>query len=224
MILAAGRGERMRPLTDELPKPLLKVGGDYLIAYHLRALAAAGVSEIVINHAWLGEQIEHALGSGDRYGVQIQYSPERGAALETAGGIKQALPLLGTEPFIVVNGDVWSDFSFEGLPVVLTTLAHLVLIDNPSFHPEGDFTLQQGVVQNGGGQKLTFSGIGVYHPKLFEALPEGRAPLAPLLRQAMAEGNVSGEYYSGEWIDVGTPERFAELSSRLGRRVVSNEV
>jgi len=215
MILAAGRGERMRPLTDTIPKPLLKVGGDYLIARHIHSLVSAGISEIVINHAWLGEQIEQALGDGRQYGAQILYSAEGDVGLETAGGIARALPLLGEEPFVVVNGDVWSDFQFETLPVAPTGLAYLVLVDNPLFHSSGDFILQDGCVQSEGEQKLTFSGIGVYRPELFAGVPDGRASLAPLLREAMAQGKVSGEYYRGGWMDVGTPERLSELDRQL---------
>ncbi|MBL1259739.1 MAG: nucleotidyltransferase family protein [Thiotrichaceae bacterium] len=215
MILAAGRGERMRPLTDVTPKPLLTVGGDYLIAYHLRSLVAAGITEIVINHAWLGEQLEQVLGDGSQYGARIHYSAEGDVGLETAGGIKHALPLLGDMPFVVVNGDVWSDFSFTSLPKMPAGLAHLVLVDNPPFHPEGDFSLQQGQVQCDGEAKLTFSGVGVYRAELFESLAEGRSPLAPLLRSAMMKGVVSGEYYRGGWVDVGTPERLNVLDRQL---------
>ncbi|MCF6322867.1 MAG: nucleotidyltransferase family protein [Gammaproteobacteria bacterium] len=215
MVLAAGRGERMRPLTDVTPKPLLKVGGDYLIAYQLRSLVAAGITDIVINHAWLGEQLEQALGDGRQYGAQIRYSAEGDVGLETAGGIKRALPLLGDMPFVVVNGDVWSDFPFTSLPKTPAGLAHLVLIDNPLFHPEGDFSLQRGQVQCEGEPKLTFSGIGVYRAELFESLSEGRSPLAPLLRLAMMKGVVSGEYYGGSWVDVGTPERLKTLDHEL---------
>ncbi|VAW86837.1 Glucose-1-phosphate thymidylyltransferase [hydrothermal vent metagenome] len=215
MILAAGRGERMRPLTDVTPKPLLKVGGDYLIAYQLRSLVAVGITEIVINHAWLGEQLEQALGDGRQYGAQIRYSAEGAMGLETAGGIKHALPLLGDMPFVVVNGDVWSDFSFASLPKVPAGLAHLVLVDNPLFHPEGDFSLQRGQVRCDGERKLTFSGIGVYRAELFESMSEGRSPLAPLLRSAMVTGVVSGEYYGGRWVDVGTPARLKALDHEL---------
>jgi MurNAc alpha-1-phosphate uridylyltransferase len=215
MILAAGRGERMRPLTDMSPKPLLKVGGDYLIAHHLHSLVAAGITEIVINHAWLGEQLEQALGDGHRYGAKIHYSAEGDVGLETAGGIRHALPLLGEEPFVVVNGDVWSDFEFSSLPSMPAGLAHLVLVDNPEFHPEGDFSLAQDDVRSDGVSKLTFSGIGVYRAELFETLSEGRAPLAPLLRLAMKAGQVSGEHYRGRWVDVGTPERLHALDEAL---------
>ncbi len=216
MILAAGRGERMRPLTDVTPKPLLKVGGEYLIAHHIHSLVSVGIDEIIINHAWLGEQIEQALGDGRRLGAQIHYSAEGGLGLETGGGIKKALPLLGQHPFMVVNGDVWSDFPFETLPAEPAGLAHLVLVDNPLFHQVGDFSLQGGCVQNGGEHKLTFSGIGVYRPELFDAAPESSGfPLAPLLREAVAEGKVSGEHYRGGWVDVGTPERLRKLDDAL---------
>lgn len=206
----------MRPLTDECPKPLLKVGGDYLIAHHIRALVAAGITEIVINHAWLGEKIEQVLGDGSEYGAQISYSAESPTALETAGGIKKALPLLGPQPFIVVNGDVWCDFPFETLPEQPAGLAHLVLIDNPDFNPDGDFALQDEAVLSEGVSKLTFSGIGLYRPELFADIPEGPFPLAPLLRQAMQAGKVSGEHYRGVWVDVGTPQRLAVLDRQLG--------
>ncbi|HED40058.1 MAG TPA: nucleotidyltransferase family protein [Chromatiales bacterium] len=218
MILAAGRGERMRPLTDTIPKPLLKVAGDYLIAHHLHALVAAGISEIVINHAWLGKQIEQALGDGRRYGAQIHYSAEGDVGLETAGGIKRALPLLGGAPFLVVNGDVWSDYQFATLPAEPAGAAHLVLVDNPLFHPAGDFALQDNRVQCDGEPKLTFSGIGLYRPELFDDLPDGRTPLAPLLRAAMDRGEVSGEHYRGGWMDVGTPERLEALERQLSSR------
>lgn len=216
MILAAGRGERMRPLTDTIPKPLLPLAGRPLIEYHLRALAAAGVREVVINHAHLGHRLEDALGDGSRWGLAIAWSPE-GEALETGGGIFRALPLLGEAPFIVVNGDVWTDFDFSGLPAEPAGLAHLVLVDNPAHHPAGDFTLTDGRVREGGGPQLTFSGIGVYQPALFAGCAPGRFPLGPLLRAAMARDEVSGEHYRGRWVDVGTPERLAALEAELLR-------
>lgn len=217
MILAAGRGERMRPLTDTTPKPLLMAGGKCLIEYHIEALATAGISELVINHAHLGEQIEQTLGSGERYGVIIQYSAEgQGQALETGGGIYKALPLLGNDPFIVVNGDVWTDYPFASLVDREVDLAHLVLVDNPSHNPEGDFHLRaDGRVAGEGSPRLTFSGIGIYHPKLFVDCNPGAFPLAPLLRTAMAEGRVSGEYYGGQWLDIGTPQRLQSLDQDL---------
>lgn len=216
MILAAGRGERMRPLTDHTPKPLLRAGGHRLIEYHILALARAGITELVINHAHLGAQIEAELGDGTRYGVKIRYSAEgEGKALETGGGIFRALPLLGTEPFIVVNGDVYCDYPFNALPKAPDGLAHLVLVDNPPHHPEGDFVLEDGRVLAEGATRLTFSGIGLYHPQLFEACEAGAFPLAPLLRDAMGRGQVSGEHYRGLWMDIGTPQRLEQLDLLL---------
>jgi MurNAc alpha-1-phosphate uridylyltransferase len=217
MILAAGRGERMRPLTDHIPKPLLRAAGRSLIDYHILGLVRAGLCELVINHAHLGAQIEQALGDGARLGARIRYSAE-GEALETGGGIFRALPLLGPEPFVVVNGDIWTDFPYGCLPVAPSGLAHLVLVDNPPHHPEGDFVLgEDGQVSDTGTPRLTFSGIGVYRPELFEGCRPGRFPLAPLLRAAMARGLVSGEHYRGGWVDVGTPQRLAELDQRLAQ-------
>lgn len=215
MILAAGRGERMRPLTDTTPKPLLSAGGKALIEYHIEALARAGISELVINHAHLGQQIEQTLGDGERYGVSIQYSAE-GQALETGGGIFKALPLLGKEPFIVVNGDVWTDFDFSHLRQQSVSLAHLVLVDNPPHNPRGDFHLDSThQVKTEGVPCLTYSGIGLYHPQLFAACDARAFPLAPLLRQAMAENKVSGEHYRGQWLDIGTPQRLQQLDQTL---------
>lgn len=214
MILAAGRGERMRPLTDYTPKPLLEVGGRRLIEYHILRLAAVGVRELVINLAHLGPQIEQTLGDGMRYGVKIHYSAET-EALETGGGIFRALPLLGDAPFIIVNGDVWTDFPFERLLNAPHSLAHLVLVDNPPQHPKGDFVLQEQRVMADGEPKLTYSGIAVFDPKLFARCQAGRFPLAPLLRDAMAHNAVSGEHYRGEWWDVGTPERLQTLDRKL---------
>lgn len=209
MILAAGKGERMRPLTLHTPKPLLPVAGRALIEYHIGALAAAGITELVINHAWLGEQVEQALGDGSRYGVRIAYSAET-EPLETGGGILKALPLLGDEPFIVVNGDIWTDYDFSRLRVSASSLAHLVLVDNPSHHPQGDFSLVEGGVNPEGGSKLTYSGISILHPELFAGCSAGAFALAPLLRAAMEQGRVSGEHFTGRWLDVGTVERLAE--------------
>lgn len=230
MILAAGLGTRMRPLTDHTPKPLLKAGGRSLIEYHIANLRRAGITELVINTAWLGEQLEAALGDGSALGVQIRWSREC-APLETAGGIRKALPLLGEAPFAVVNGDIWTDYPFQRLPQTLAGDAHLVLVDNPPHHPQGDFLLfcneaplaGGGQVQDNGaraapgGLMLTFSGIGVYRPELFAGLPEGAAPLAPLLRRAMAAGRVSGEHHRGHWFDIGTPQRLAALDHFLAR-------
>ena len=215
MILAAGRGERMRPLTDHTPKPLLEVGGKALIEYHLMALHQAGIRDVIINHAWLGEQIESRLGKGEHYGLEIQYSAEVPVALETAGGIIQALSRLGTDPFIVINGDIWCDYPMQQLPQQPDGLAHLVMVDNPPHHLQGDFCLTAGRLQAEGQSKLTYSGIGVYHPRLFTGLEPGIRPLAPLLKQAMAKGQVSGEHYRGQWLDIGTPERLHELDTEL---------
>lgn len=220
MILAAGRGERMRPLTDTLPKPLLPVGGKSLIEYHLQHLANAGVANIVINHAWLGEKILETLGDGSRYGVSLTYSAEE-TALETAGGIIQALPYLSDDdaPFIVVNGDIFCDFDFSKLvnyQMQDNELAHLVMVNNPEHHPEGDFSLvENGWVENEGEEKLTFSGIGLYQPALFDALPQGKRALAPLLREKMLHQQVSGERFNGNWYDIGTPERLEWLDQKL---------
>ena len=216
MILAAGRGKRMRPLTDHTPKPLLPVAGQPLIVHHLDALRAAGFTDLVINTGHLGEQLPVALGDGRDWGVQITWSPEPPDALETGGGIFQALPLLGPEPFLVVNGDVWSDYPLARLPRVPVGLAHLVLVTNPPHHAKGDFFLaQNGRVAEQGEPKLTFSGISVLRPELFAGCTAGRFPLGPLLRQAMATGQVSGECYGGHWRDIGTPERLAELDNHL---------
>jgi len=224
MILAAGRGIRMRPLTDHTPKPLLCVGGKPLIVWHIERLAAAGLREIVINHAWLGEKIEARLGDGSHYGVRLHYSPET-TALETAGGIAQALPLLGDAPFLVVNGDLWCDWdasaAYDAARVLQRRdlLAWLWLVDNPDHHPEGDFCLtpQARVCDAGYGDFLTFAGIGVYAPALFSAIAGGQAAkLAPLLRQAMQAGRVGGQHYAGTWVDVGTPQRLQALDARLG--------
>ncbi len=215
MILAAGRGERMRPLTDHMPKPLLRVGGKPLIVWHLERLAQAGFKDIVINHAHLGAKIETALGDGSQWGLRIQYSPEQ-TALETAGGIANALPMLGNAPFLVVNGDVFTDIDFSVLTLSPPNLAHLVMIDNPPQHMAGDFVLLNEKVTLEGAKKLTFSGIGVYHPDLFASVVRGEAAkLAPLLKAAMAHGLVSGNHHQGEWHDIGTPERLHTLDSQL---------
>ena len=217
MILAAGRGERMRPLTDHTPKPLLKVGGKSLIVWHLERLAQAGFKEVVINHAHLGKQIEEALGDGSQYGLHIAYSPEVDA-LETAGGIANALSLLGDAPFLVVNGDVFADVDFLLLKLQMPNLAHLVMVDNPPQHPQGDFAISAGKLAEDGDVRYTFSGIGIYHPQLFSQVKKGEAAkLAPLLRKAMAEGLVSAEHHQGVWHDIGTPERLAELDAALSK-------
>ena len=225
MILAAGRGERMRPLTDSCPKPLLLVGGKPLIVWHIERFAAAGFTQLVINHAHLGEQIEAALGDGSRWKLSIRYSAEPTGALETAGGIAQALPLLGDAPFLVINGDTfcaWNPaLALHGLGV--SKLAHLILVPNPPQHPHGDFSLKDGVVgptmkpdEATPQTQYTFSGIGIYRPELFADIVRGsRAKLAPLLINAMATDQVSGELYLGKWVDVGTPERLAALDAEV---------
>jgi len=215
MILAAGRGERMRPLTDKVPKPLLQVGGKPLIEYHIEGLADAGFRDLVINHAYLGQQIEQAVGDGERWGVSVTYVAEPPGALETGGGIYNALSLLGEQPFVVVNADIWTRFPFRDLPQDPEGLAHLVLVDNPPQHAEGDFVLAQGKVSESGHPRLTFSGIGVYRHALFSGCRAGRFPLAPLLRQAMSTQAVTGEYFAGEWCDIGTPQRLTELDQLL---------
>lgn len=227
MILAAGKGERMRPLTDHTPKPLLPVGGKPLILWHLEKLAKAGFARIVINHAHLGDQIEEILGDGEAFGVELRYSRE-GEPLETAGGIATALPLIEGEIFPVVNADVFCDYDFGRFAGSMArmqgenTLAHLVLVDNPPHHPHGDFVLEVGKLRDEASSltpcalRLTFSGIGIYRRELFVATePWKKAPLAPLLRQAMQEGRVTGEHFCGRWIDVGTPQRLKELDREI---------
>ncbi|MCF6253681.1 MAG: nucleotidyltransferase family protein [Thiomicrorhabdus sp.] len=222
MILAAGRGNRLRPLTDTVPKPLIPVCGKPLIEYHIEKLAAIGITDIVINHAWLGEVLETSLGNGKRWGVNIEYSPEPEGGLETAGGIIQALPLLGNAPFLVLNGDVYCDFSFDSLlqtaqqmQLDSSLLAHLILVPSPNHNQTGDFDLneQQQVIPQG---ELTFSGLSVLSPALFKGVEGGRKKLAPILRQAMEKRHVTGEIYQGIWSDVGTVERLAETHKMLG--------
>jgi len=221
MILAAGRGNRMRPLTDLTPKPLLAVGGKPLLFRHLEKFARAGFGMVTINHAHLGGQIEAAVGDGSRWSLEVRYSAEA-EALETAGGIRNALPLIARPAFAVVNGDVYSDYDYAGLAAAIDrladadTLAHLVLVDNPPHHPDGDFCLDDGLVCASGRQLLTFSGLGAYRAELFEPIARGeKHALAPLLRRQMPEGKVTGEHYRGLWSDVGTPGRLAELDARL---------
>lgn len=228
MILAAGRGERMRPLTDHTPKPLLLVGGKPLIVWHIERLVQADITELVINHAHLGMQIEQVLGDGSQFGARIRYSDE-GTALETAGGIAYALHLLGEQPFAVVNGDIWCDYDLSRLPKLASSLqaghdtAYLVLVSNPPQHPNGDFHLLDGRLLppddprlKSGGTKLTFSGIGLYRPELFAGIPRShKAALAPLLHAQIALGKIGGEYHAGHWVDVGTPQRLHELDQLL---------
>lgn len=221
MILAAGRGERMRPLTDHVPKALIEAGGRPLIAHVIERLARAGITELVVNVSHLAGTIERTLGDGTAFGVSITYSREA-QPLETAGGIAYALPLLGDAPFLAVNSDIYCDFDFVRLESAVAPLergtlaAHLVLVNNPPHHPAGDFCLHQGQVAADGPRRLTFSGIGVYAPALFAGVARGtKCQLAALLRPAMAQGRVSGAHHRGVWMDVGTPERLAELERRV---------
>lgn len=216
MILAAGRGERLRPLSDKTPKPLIPVANKPLIYYHLEKLATAGITEVVINQGWLGTQLSERLGDGAAFGLKIQYSFEGWPCLETGGGIYQALPYFGDAAFLVVNGDVWCEYDFANLPQdIATNAAHLLMVVNPVQHPEGDFGLQQGLLSPDYHPKLTYSGIGVYHPRLFSHAQAGRFALAPLLKQAMAQGLVTGELIQAYWQDVGTPERLQSLEAKL---------
>lgn len=215
MILAAGRGERMRPLTDSVPKPLLKAGGRALIEYHLDKLARAGFDSVVVNHAWLGGQIEAALGDGSRYGVRISYSPEAPGGLETAGGIRHALPLLAGGPFAAVNGDVYSEFDYRNLAETDLGGAWgcLYLTDNPDFHPRGDFSIRDGLLSPG--SELTFSGIAVYRPEAFRDVPDARCPLRIFFDRWIAAGKLLARRLDAYWCDVGTPERLGALDARL---------
>ena len=218
LILAAGRGERLRPLTDHTPKPLLEAGGRPLIEHTIAALAREGFVDLVVNLAHLGEQIRTRLGDGSRLGVNINYSSEGEMALETGGGIHHALPLLGNAPFLVINGDIACDYPYARLRQQTQNLAHLVLTANPSHHPQGDFALNDGRVTDQGDRRFTFSGIGVYHPDLFADCAPGKFPLAPLLRKAMANDEVSGELYEGFWMDIGTQQRLLEFDRHLRER------
>lgn len=217
MILAAGKGERMQPFTNITPKPMLKAGGKPLLQYHIESLVNAGIREIVINTGRLGDVIESWFGSGHGFGADIQYSREGDEPLETGGGIKHALPLLGSEPFIALNGDIWTDFNYSRLLERDNKLIHLVLVKNPPHHPDGDFVLQGDVVSLEGSPKLTFSGIGLYPPAYFSEQSETVFPLLPLLQRAIREGKVTGELFKGHWLDVGTPERLQELEGILAK-------
>jgi len=222
MILAAGRGERMRPLTDKMPKSMLEVSGKPLIQYHVENLVQAGIVDIVINHALFGEQIEACLNDGKALGASIIYSVEGDQPLETAGGIVRALPLLGDKPFVTVNADIWTDFPFQdllresdGLP---NESAHLILVDNPEHNPEGDFALSDEKVTNQGEPMLTFSGISIFTPEFFKDCSSGSAPLAPILRLAASQGRVTGSHYQGQWQDIGTPDRLSDLRESLDNK------
>ena len=220
MILAAGRGERMRPLTDSLPKPLLLLGGKSLIAWHLEALARAGFADVVVNLSWQGQLLRASLGDGRQFGLRIHFSDEGATALETGGGIFRALPLLGSDPFVVINGDVWTDFDHAQWASVArdaasATLAHLVLVPNPPQHPRGDFALVRGAIQFDTPQRFTFSGLGLYRPAFFSGCQDGKFPLLPLLRRAADAHALRGQIYQGAWHDIGTPQRLQELDQEL---------
>ncbi len=218
MLLAAGRGERMRPLTDACPKPLLMVAGKPLIGWHLERLALAGIRDVVINLSWLGEMIAAALGDGGRYGLRIQYSREPWPALETGGGLLQALPLLGEDPFLLVNGDVFTDIDFAALQIAAGDLAQLVLVPNPDHNQKGDFWLgERGRIQAEGGERLTYSGVALLRPGLFAGAQPGRFPLLPWLLRARDAGRLGGQQHAGLWVDIGTPQRLAQLDAQLQR-------
>ena len=218
IILSAGRGERMQPLTNSTPKPLLEVDSKSLIEHTIEALVNAGIINIVINYAHLGEQFPSKLGDGSRYNATIEYSNEQDGRLETAGGIVKALPLLGEDPFLVVNGDIWTDYPFRELEKAKLNskiLCHLVLVNNPEHNPKGDFSLASGLLSQAEQKKLTYSGIGIFHPSLFTNLKLEPKPLKPILLTAIAAQQVSGEVYSGQWFDIGTVERLNALSNHL---------
>jgi MurNAc alpha-1-phosphate uridylyltransferase len=215
MLLSAGRGERLRPLTDTLPKALVPVGGKPLVAWHLAALARAGIRDVVVNLSWLGGQLRAALGDGRDFGVRITWSEEGPVPLETGGGIFHALPLLGPEPFLVVNSDIWIELPFSGLELPSDAHAHLVLVPNPPHHPRGDFGLETGWVVNRDTERFTYCGVGLYRPEFFGGCRDGRFPLLPLLNRAIGARRVRGELYSGQWSDAGTSERLADLNARL---------
>lgn len=217
MILAAGRGNRMRPLTDNQPKPLLPVAGKPLLAYHLEKLAEAGVNEVVINHAWHGEKIESFVGDGSQWGLQISLSAEPEGGLETAGGIIKALPLLGDDPFWVINGDIWTDWNYQDLPTHLEDeqLAHLIMVDNPVHHPDGDFGLENGRLINRGPESKTFSGIGLYRKELLAPYPQGKQVLKTFFDAAIEQKQLAGTFWDSLWTDVGTPERLHQLNQQL---------
>ncbi|MCK7459609.1 N-acetylmuramate alpha-1-phosphate uridylyltransferase MurU [Idiomarina aminovorans] len=217
MILAAGRGSRMRPLTDNQPKPLLPVAGKPLLAYHLDKLAQAGVNEVIINHAWYGQQIENFVGDGSQWGLQVSFSVEPEGGLETAGGIIKALPLLGDEPFWVINGDTWTDWDYRDLPTHLEDeqLAHLIMVDNPVHHPRGDFALDNGLLIHNGLENKTFSGMGLYRKELLQPYPEGKQALKRFFDRAIKQKQLTASCWGGHWTDVGTPERLHQLNQQL---------
>lgn len=214
MILAAGRGERLRPITDSCPKPLVTVRGRSLLERHLDRLAEAGIERAVINLGWLGEQIAERVGSGDRYGVRVSYSPETEGILDTGGGIRRALPMLGNDPFWVLNGDIFTDFPLRAPQLDDDVLGHLLLVPRPAHRPVGDFDLVDGKVRNGEQPEFTYAGIAIYRPEIVAAEPVEAFSIVPFLRAAADSGRLSGEVYHGEWEDVGTPERLAGLNAR----------
>jgi len=219
MILAAGRGERMRPLTDTTPKPLLSVGGRPLIEHHVEALAGAGIGELVINLSWHGDQIRDFLGNGSKYGLTITYSEEGPEPLETGGGIYHALPLLGSDAFWLVNGDVFCEFGYRPLNLEPGMLGHLIMVSNPDHHADGDFYFNNGrLLSSSGKQSMTYSGLAFLHPDLFRDAAAGKFPLAPLLVTAMNQNAITGEKFDGPWFDVGTPERLGQLEKHLSNR------
>lgn len=215
MILAAGRGERMRPLTDATPKPLLRVNNRPLIEYHIEALINGGIGDIVINLAWCGDQIRNWIGDGTKYGIKVSYSDEGSSALETGGGIFRALPLLGDAPFWLVNGDVFCAYNYSEKGLAAGMLGHLVMVSNPSHNASGDFSLVDGIVTPRAERPLTYSGISILHPDLFAGASDGKFPLAPLLSDAIERGAMSGEHFKGHWFDIGTPQRLVELDCLL---------
>jgi MurNAc alpha-1-phosphate uridylyltransferase len=217
MILAAGLGERLRPITDKIPKPLIKIAGKPLIEYHLQNLKSAGFNEVIINLSHLGEMIEKHLGDGSRFGLNIEYSHEGEQPLETAGGIIHALPLLGEKPFLVINSDIWCNHSLSFANLPTDKLAHLILVKNPKHNPDGDFVYEFGKIYNTGKNYYTFSGMGIYDPKLFKNFAAEKLALAPILRSAIDQEMVSAEYFTGQWFDIGTQERLAEAEIFLSK-------
>jgi len=218
MILAAGKGERMRPLSLHTPKPLLQAGGKPLLQYHIESLVAASVDKIVINTGRMGEMIQAWFRDGDSFGVHIHYSHEGDEPLGTGGGIRKALPLLGDAPFILVNGDIWTEFDYRSLPARPGGLAHLIMVDNPEHNSGGDFALKDGLLSTTGPTLQTYSGIGVYDPQIFSGTDSRLFSLVPLLKQAMLNQQVSGQYFKGRWFDIGTPERLIQLDRLLVTR------
>ena len=217
MILAAGRGERLRPLTDEIPKSLVEVGGQSLLERHLGNVRSAGIRTVVINLGWLGEKIVERVGSGSRYGLEVIYSQEGDDILETGGGIHKALPILGSDPFLVVNADVFTDMPVPEVQLEDECLGHLVMVPTPDYRAHGDFDIDAGLIRNGESAAHTFSGVAIYRPEFFDGCEAGRFPLAPMLREAADRGRLSGSLYAGLWADVGTPERLAALEAHVRR-------